>query len=158
MTATTEPADLFPTTAPSRRGSWVRLVVGLAVLVALVVAAAFYPFGGPGCGFRLVTGFPCPGCGMTRSMIHVAKGDLGASFAFHPLGIPLALGSLAVLAGSAWGALTGTDPVWAWVRRHPLLLVWGAVVLLFGVWALRTFIVPEWASDPIRPPFHVPPK
>ncbi len=38
------------------------------------------------CPFRLVTGLPCPFCGMTRSMLALGQGDLGASVRFHPLG------------------------------------------------------------------------
>jgi hypothetical protein len=41
------------------------------------------------CPFRLVTGLPCPGCGLGHSFVAVAHGDLGAAFAFHPFG-PLA--------------------------------------------------------------------
>jgi len=38
------------------------------------------------CPFRLATGVPCPFCGMTRSMLALGQGDLGASVRFHPLG------------------------------------------------------------------------
>ena len=38
------------------------------------------------CPFRLVTGLPCPFCGMTRSLLALGQGDLGASVRFHPLG------------------------------------------------------------------------
>jgi hypothetical protein len=38
------------------------------------------------CPFRRLTGVPCPGCGMTRSFVAVAHGDLGTAFAFNRLG------------------------------------------------------------------------
>ncbi|MGI8593385.1 MAG: DUF2752 domain-containing protein [Solirubrobacteraceae bacterium] len=38
------------------------------------------------CPFRLVTGLPCPFCGMTRSLLALGQGDLGASVRLHPLG------------------------------------------------------------------------
>lgn len=35
------------------------------------------------CPFFKVTGVPCPGCGLTRATILLAKGDLLASIKFH---------------------------------------------------------------------------
>jgi drug/metabolite transporter (DMT)-like permease len=37
------------------------------------------------CLFKLLTGMPCPGCGMTRAYLHLFKGDLAGAFYFHPL-------------------------------------------------------------------------
>ena len=38
-----------------------------------------------GCIFRLVTGIPCPGCGMTRAWLAALRLDFAAAFAYHPL-------------------------------------------------------------------------
>jgi len=35
------------------------------------------------CPFLQVTGIPCPGCGLTRAMVLLLKGDLRASLRFH---------------------------------------------------------------------------
>lgn len=35
------------------------------------------------CLFRLLFGFPCPGCGMTRAWLRVLRGDLAGAFALH---------------------------------------------------------------------------
>lgn len=37
------------------------------------------------CLFYNTTGVPCPGCGMTRSFLHLFKGHIGKAFHFHPL-------------------------------------------------------------------------
>lgn len=37
------------------------------------------------CLFYNATGVPCPGCGMTRSYIHLFKGHIAEAFRFHPL-------------------------------------------------------------------------
>lgn len=37
------------------------------------------------CLFYNTTGIPCPGCGMTRSYLHLFKGRLAEAFHFHPL-------------------------------------------------------------------------
>jgi hypothetical protein len=43
------------------------------------------------CLFRFLSGIPCPGCGMGRSVLEFFGGDWIASFAQHPLGPALAL-------------------------------------------------------------------
>ena len=43
------------------------------------------------CGSRALFGVDCPGCGLTRSFIALAAGDLQQSFQFHRVGWLLAL-------------------------------------------------------------------
>jgi hypothetical protein len=38
------------------------------------------------CPFKMLTGFPCPGCGITKSLICLYQGDLMKSFQFHLFG------------------------------------------------------------------------
>ncbi|HZF12779.1 MAG TPA: DUF2752 domain-containing protein [Thermoanaerobaculia bacterium] len=54
------------------------------------------------CLWRRLLGIPCPGCGMTRALAHLAKGEWRAALAVHPLS-PLIAGEL-VLGWIAWGA------------------------------------------------------
>lgn len=44
------------------------------------------------CPFKMVTGFPCPGCGITKSIIFFYQGDLLKSLEYHVLGpfVPIA--------------------------------------------------------------------
>ncbi len=46
------------------------------------------------CPFLAITNFPCPLCGMTRSVLHAFHGDLWISLRLHPAG---ALFSLAIV-------------------------------------------------------------
>lgn len=39
------------------------------------------------CIFRGITGLPCPGCGLTRSIVAAVHGDMAKSFSFHRLGL-----------------------------------------------------------------------
>ncbi|MGD9347525.1 MAG: DUF2752 domain-containing protein [Candidatus Aminicenantes bacterium] len=39
------------------------------------------------CSFKNLTGLPCPGCGLTRSIVTGMHGDLRASLAYHRLGL-----------------------------------------------------------------------
>ena len=43
------------------------------------------------CGFKNLTGLPCPGCGLTHSFCALGKGDVADAFGFNLLGPPLFL-------------------------------------------------------------------
>lgn len=38
------------------------------------------------CPFKMVTGFPCPGCGITKSLVYSFQGDFLKSVSYHLLG------------------------------------------------------------------------
>lgn len=38
------------------------------------------------CPFKMLTGFPCPGCGITKSLVYFYEGDLEKSLYYHILG------------------------------------------------------------------------
>ncbi|SRR5712692_3938016 len=61
----------------------------LGLLVARFVPVARLPFWG--CSLRRATGWPCPGCGLTRVAEHVAHGDLALAWDANPLGTVAAL-------------------------------------------------------------------
>jgi hypothetical protein len=41
------------------------------------------------CGFKVLTGLPCPGCGLTHSFCAIGQGDLSSAFSFNAIGPPL---------------------------------------------------------------------
>lgn len=43
------------------------------------------------CVFKMLTGLPCPGCGITKSLIFLYQADLGKSLHYHVFGLPLLL-------------------------------------------------------------------
>lgn len=97
------------TGAPTRRRSQSTAVVLAPVAAIALGAAAAIPAsaltGGPTlCPFRLLTGLPCPVCGLTRSWVATAHGDLVAGLQFNPFGpVTMAVALLMVLiAVRAW--------------------------------------------------------
>jgi len=43
----------------------------------------------PPCGFLLVTGFPCPACGLTTSIAHIGHGEIWEAVKVQPFGAVL---------------------------------------------------------------------
>lgn len=43
----------------------------------------------PPCTFHLLTGHGCPGCGLTTSFAHLARGHLASAFHSNPVGVLL---------------------------------------------------------------------
>jgi hypothetical protein len=43
------------------------------------------------CVFRVLTGIPCPGCGMTRAFIYLGHGNFRNAVVHNPLSLPVAL-------------------------------------------------------------------
>jgi hypothetical protein len=118
-------------------------ILGGAALLPPTWASA----GPPLCPFRLVTGLPCPGCGLTRSLVSLMHGDLSAAVLFHPLGPVVAAILLALVLGAVWrtwraarwravgsGALTAPPPA---EKRSLGGLAWLGMAAALVVWLLR---------------------
>jgi Protein of unknown function (DUF2752) len=118
------------------------LDLGLAGLAATQLAAAAWlvpagdardrvalPGGAPlrgMCLFHEGLDLDCPMCGMTRSFVALAHGDLAAALRFHPAG-PLLFVAMAVLvAAVAIAALRRARPL---VERRRFMIAFEAVAL-----------------------------
>ena len=52
------------------------------------------------CPLKMLTGFPCPGCGITKSMVYFYEGDLQKSLYYHlfgPLVIAFCIATIVLL-------------------------------------------------------------
>lgn len=137
-------AGFSPTAGPS-----VGLVSGLA-LAAVAVARLVDPRrveGGPVlCPFRLATGLPCPGCGLTRSWVHLMHGQVGEAMAANPFGI-VALGLAIALVGAVISTVVRRRalPTYAQLAGGPsgrrLLLAVTAGWVVFGVVRMLTTLL-----------------
>ncbi len=109
--------------------------LGLCCLVGAAVANPDTVGTGPVvCPFRLVTGLPCPGCGLTRSWVYLAHGRWGDAFAANPFGLVAMVAAVALVVTVANGLVTGT-PVPSMTRivtSRPFFAV-AAAWLVFGV-------------------------
>lgn len=135
---------------PPNRSAGMLDGLGLMGLVGLVIArfipvARWVPFWG--CSLRRATGWPCPGCGLTRAADRFAHGDFHGALDANPLGT-VAAAVLAVLA--VWTVLhlafkvptpdlTLTAREGRWARNAAILLA----LLNYAYVVVRTRH-PEW--------------
>jgi len=93
---------------------------GLLALVGLVAVVDPHTTNVmPACPFRLVTGWWCPACGMTRSVHHLTHGEIVASFSDNLFTIAVVM----AIALSWWsGAATSRDPNYRPTLRVPRIV------------------------------------
>jgi uncharacterized membrane protein len=82
----------------------------------------------PLCSFKMMTGRPCPGCGLTRSFCAISHGRLGQAFHFNPFGFFFYAGTIGL---AVWPLLA---------RYFPRLKTWMNQTRLF-VWLLPLVFV-----------------
>jgi len=109
------------------------LTVG-ALAIAFVASPATIEDGPVICPFRLATGLPCPGCGLTRAWVYLAHGQWSDAWSANPFGlVTMALAVVYVVAvGWAW-ALGRAFPDIGRIVRSKAFIGLGAVWVLFGV-------------------------
>jgi hypothetical protein len=89
------------------------------------------------CLLKKILGIPCPGCGISHSLMSVFKFDLAKAWFFNPAGIAVALlFCYQIVARPVAIALPRADVVVSSISRYASNF---SVVLLFVVWAYRVF-------------------
>jgi hypothetical protein len=111
---------------------WVLL--GFAAGTAAVVAFTFTPFAIP-CLFRLLTGIPCPACGLSRAFVLLLQLDIWAALQMNILLLPLILGGIAYFVCAVLDFFCGKTAI---ARLNSLLakkwIIALAAVLMLASW------------------------
>lgn len=123
------------------RSSFLSELTNILVLLSFpcfVLISRFFPFDRlPAvCVFRLVTGYPCPTCGLTRSVVAIMHLDLIKAVHMNPFGFLIVGGLAGWWVVSLYEMATGvTTSLHRWVVRHALYLVLPCIAALglFGV-------------------------
>lgn len=117
--------------------------LGLLLGVGILVASWVLPPEGLGlslCWFNSVLALPCPGCGMTRSIILIGHGAWRLAWSHHPFGyLVYALAVLSVLSAllpehlraSTWTTAIQNNRLRMVTWCLQLLMVFGLVRLVF---------------------------
>ncbi len=91
----------------------------------------------PPCGFLVITGCPCPGCGLTTSFAHMARFDVFGAAAANPFGIPLFLVSLFTIPVAIRGFVRGESVFDVLDRHHAEKVSAALAVCGITVWIVR---------------------
>ena len=126
------------------------VVSALGLLVVFGVACCLRPdprgfgthtqLGLPPCAFKVVTGNPCPTCGMTTSFAWFARGRLDRSWRANPAGSVLAPVSLLMVPWLLLGAFRGQPVGFRSVEGPVLAVVSAAVAASLLFWTIRLFL------------------
>lgn len=109
------------------------VVAGLALVWLVAGATPEYVtvLGHPlmlGCGMKTLFGIPCPGCGMTRSVVFTLHGQLASALAVNPVG-PVFLGGVLLLVAALFAGRWWRPVGYYGLVTAALLLVNWVVVL-----------------------------
>jgi len=111
-----------PPSPPGTSLSRARPTIALRAAALLALFAVLFlltPPELPVCGFRWLTGRPCPLCGLTRAMFALAKGHVRDAVCFHALSPLAAILMAAVIC-----------------NRPPSRRVWIPVAALFAIYGI----------------------
>ncbi len=138
---------------------WVRgVLVGLALGVAFVFGVAIWldPYKGdvparmmgthqqlglPPCSFVLLTGYPCPSCGMTTSFALLIRGDILASLRANWVGTLLAGACLLFLPWSLLSVWKRQSLFFRSMEKTFTILVLAFMILMLIRWAVVLWLL-----------------
>lgn len=140
--------------------------LGIAGAIAILLAGfVLKPTGtGPSmCTLQRTTGYPCPGCGLTRSVTSFYHGHFDWAWHYHPFGPLIAL-LFALLAILSVLPKRQREPILGWLEKHDHIVAWIFMTSLIAMVAygiLRIVLLVlgypglEWwlVSDTQDPPF-----
>ena len=131
------------------RGALVLVLAGLLAVFAVAVwirpydeegnaelLATHRQLGLPECTFKVLTGKPCPSCGMTTSFALLVRGDVWHSMQANWVGTLLAVLWMAIIPWSILSALLGRPLFMLSIERTLTKLVIGFVVLMLLRWVI----------------------
>lgn len=110
---------------------WVALGGVFAVGTAVALDPATISDGPVVCPIRLLTGLPCPACGLTRSWVFATHAQWTDAVTANAFGVPLLVATLVLaLAAVVWRGRDRPTPRLEALLRRP------AVIAFFAFWAV----------------------
>jgi hypothetical protein len=119
----TFPVSLIPTTV-----GWYFIIATLV----LIVSYFYYPPSNPEkswCLIKTLTGWDCPGCGLTRAFCAMAKGQIRAAARFNLFGPPLFVATLVYWSSLLLALLSFSQPLHWLEQQFHRFAKWGLLLL-----------------------------
>jgi len=161
MNAQSDPTDSLNLSAKKRmdKTSWKVSRILYLALVFIGTAIAYFlpslPYQPPLCLFKLMTGYPCAGCGMARAFEAAAHSQFKEAFEWHPVGLMLFLGAWLGAAVVICELLMNKPFDWdKWLQRWGIFIAWSLFVALLALWLLRLsyYRFGQWLPLPLKVP------
>ncbi|MFH0908718.1 MAG: DUF2752 domain-containing protein [bacterium] len=115
------------------------ILSGLALLASVLLP--LHPPDIPVCGFKRLTGYPCPFCGMTRSFTAMGHGEWAAAVQESPAGAIFYLATIGVLLASVTRLLRPAKADGLRDQSRARAVRWGVLVagtlILLASWIYR---------------------
>lgn len=92
------------------------------------------------CPLKMLTGFPCPGCGITKSLVYFYEGDLLRSLTFHLFGPFVILLSLATIVVLTTELITKKEYFNAYLYNKKTAYFLAAILVVYHIIRLVYFI------------------
>ncbi|MEI9955079.1 MAG: DUF2752 domain-containing protein [Ferruginibacter sp.] len=92
------------------------------------------------CPFKMLTGFPCPGCGITKSLVYFYGGDIYKSLSYHILGPFVIMFCVLTIAVLTIELITKKEYFNKWLYNKKLAYVLGAFLAIYHTVRLVYFV------------------
>lgn len=143
-----------------RKVRWIAFGVLTAVATILSVAVWLKPdprgfgthqqLGMAPCGSFVLTGLPCPTCGMTTAFAYTVRGQWLKAATAQPTGFLLALGTAAAGVYALQALALGRWPRWPMPLFTPYRFFFSTLILLLGGWGIKLVIGLATHQYPVR--------
>ncbi len=109
----------------------ISFLAGAVLIASALVPADNFPDLLP-CPFKLLTGWPCPGCGLTHAFCDISHGNLARAWADNPFGILFYALALMCL---VWPLLVARFPSVGNIPARCRMAYWAPASLVVAMWA-----------------------
>ena len=99
------------------------------------------------CLFQVFTGLYCPGCGGTRAVKALLKGQIWRSFLYHPVVLYAALVGVWLLGAQVLSLLTGNERFRKRLENRYLYIGFGIIGVNF---ILKNMLLVVWGIDILK--------
>ena len=109
---------------------WIVMGIAAVVLLAVILSEGRLLQWMPGCAFHRMTGYYCPGCGGTRAVFALLRGQIVRSLFYHPFVLfAVIFGGWFMLTQTLWRITAGRLAIGMHYRKIYLA---AALLLIFG--------------------------